>query len=181
MIQRNLSPATIFTRQDVGLPEAGFVFCCFNNAFKITPTTFDSWGRILEQVDGSVLIIYVNNESAKTNLTKEIVLRGIDPSRLIFGERLPMSEYLARYRVADLFLDTLPYNAGTTASDALRMGLPVLTCIGNSFASRVAASVINAVNLPELITTTARAIRVTCYRAGNKSRKIKNHQRQVSR
>ena len=147
-------PETIFTRQDVGLPEAGFVFCCFNNTFKITPTTFDSWGRILEQVDRSVLLIYVNNESAKINLTKEIVLRGIDPSRLIFGERLPMPEYLARYRVADLFLDTLPYNAGTTASDALRMGLPVLTCIGSSFASRVAASLLNAVNLPELITTT---------------------------
>jgi len=147
-------PATIFTRQDVGLPEAGFVFCCFNNTFKFTPTTFDGWGRILEQVDGSVLLIYADNESAKINLTKEIVLRGIDSSRLIFGEHLPKPEYLARYRVADLFLDTLPYNAGTTASDALRMGLPVLTCMGNSFASRVAASVINAINLPELITTT---------------------------
>ena len=88
------------------------------------------------------------------NLTKEIVLRGIDPSRLIFGKRLPKPEYLARYRVADLFLDTLPYNAGTTASDALRMGLPVLTCMGNSFVSREAASVMNAVNLPELITST---------------------------
>ena len=147
-------PATIFTRQDVGLPEAGFVFCCFNNNYKITPTTFDSWGRILEQVDGSVLLIYVYNESAKINLTEEIVLRGIDANRLIFGERLPKPEYLARYRVADLFLDTHPYNAGTTASDALRMGLPVLTCIGHSFASRVAASLLNAVNLPELITTT---------------------------
>jgi predicted O-linked N-acetylglucosamine transferase (SPINDLY family) len=147
-------PATVSTRQDVGLPEAGFVFCCFNNTFKFTPTTFDSWGRILKQVDNSVLLIYIARESAKTNLTKEIALRGIDPSRLIFAERLPKPEYLARYRVADLFLDTLPYNAGTTASDALRMGLPVLTCIGSSFASRMAASVINAVNLPELITTT---------------------------
>jgi len=147
-------PATVSTRQDVGLPEAGFVFCCFNNTYKITPTTFDSWGRILEQVDNSVLLIYIARESAKTNLTKEIALRGIDPSRLIFAERLPKPEYLARYRVADLFLDTLPYNAGTTASDALRMGLPVLTCIGHSFASRVAASLLNAVNLPELITTT---------------------------
>jgi predicted O-linked N-acetylglucosamine transferase (SPINDLY family) len=146
-------PATIFTRRDVGLPEAGFVFCCFNNTFKFTPTTFDGWGRILEQVDGSVLMIYADNESAKINLSKEIVHRGIDPKRLIFGERLPIPEYLARYRVADLFLDTLPYNAGTTASDALRMGLPVLTCIGNSFVSREAASVINAINLPELITT----------------------------
>ncbi len=147
-------PATIFTRQDLGLPETGFVFCCFNNAFKITPATFDSWGRILEQVDDSVLIIYANNESTKTNLTKEIALRGIDSNRLIFGEQLLIPEYLARYRLADLFLDTHPYNAGTTASDALRMGLPVLTCIGSSYASRVAASVLTAVNLPELITTT---------------------------
>ena len=146
--------ATIFTRKDLGLPETGFVFCCFNNTFKITPTTFDGWGRILEQVDGSVLLIYADNESAKVNLTKEIVLRDINPNRLIFGKRLPKPEYLARYRVADLFLDTLPYNAGTTASDALRMGLPVLTCVGKSFASRMAASVINAINLPELITTT---------------------------
>jgi len=147
-------PETIFTRKDLELPETGFIFCCFNNTFKITPTTFDGWGRILEQVDGSVLLIYTANELAKINLVKEIVLRGIDSSRLIFGERLPKPEYLARYRVADLFLDTLPYNAGTTASDALRMGLPVLTCMGNSFSSRVAASVINAINLPELITTT---------------------------
>jgi predicted O-linked N-acetylglucosamine transferase (SPINDLY family) len=147
-------PATIFTRKDLGLPEEGFVFCCFNNTYKITPTTFDSWGRILEKTKGSVLLIYADNETAQINLTKEIALRGIDPSRLIFGKRLPKPEYLARYRVADLFLDTHPYNAGTTASDALRMGLPVLTFTGNSFVSREAASVINSVNLPELITTT---------------------------
>jgi predicted O-linked N-acetylglucosamine transferase (SPINDLY family) len=147
-------PATIFTRQDIGLPEEGFVFCCFNNTYKITPTSFDSWGRILEKVQGSVLLIYADNESAQINLTKEVALRGIDPSRLIFGKRLPTPEYLARYRVADLFLDTHPYNAGTTSSDALRMGLPVLTCIGNSFASRMGASILHAINLPELITTT---------------------------
>ena len=147
-------PSTTLTRQDVGLPETGFVFCCFNNNFKITPTTFDSWGRILEKVKDSVLLIYVDNESAQINLTKEITLRGIDPSRLIFGKRLPKSEYLARYRVADLFLDTHPYNAGTTASDALRMGLPVLTYLGSSAVSRHAASILNALNLPELITTT---------------------------
>jgi predicted O-linked N-acetylglucosamine transferase (SPINDLY family) len=116
--------------------------------------TFDGWARILKQVDDSVLLVYADNDSAKANLTKEIVHRGIQPSRLVFGKRLPMHEYLARYRVADLFLDTLPYNAGTTASDALRMGLPVLTCMGQSFASRVAASLLNGVNLPELITTT---------------------------
>ena len=126
-------PEIIFTREDLGLPKEGFVFCCFNNTYKITPTSFDSWGRILEKVDGSVLLIYVDNESAQTNLTKEIVLRGIDPNRLIFGKRLSKSKYLARYQVADLFLDTRPFNAGTTASDALRMGLPVLTLKGNSF------------------------------------------------
>ncbi|MDB9933363.1 tetratricopeptide repeat protein [Candidatus Thioglobus sp.] len=147
-------PSTTLTRQDVGLPDTGFVFCCFNNNFKITPTTFDSWGRILEKVQDSVLLIYVDNESAQINLTKEITLRGIDPSRLIFGKRLSKSEYLARYRVADLFLDTHPYNAGTTASDALRMGLPVLTYLGSSAVSRHAASIITALNLPELITTT---------------------------
>jgi len=166
-------PETIFTRKDLGLPEAGFVFCCFNNTFKITPTTFDSWGRILEQVDGSVLLIYADNESAKINLTKEIVLRGIDPSRLIFGKRLPKPEYLARYRVADLFLDTLPYNAGTTASDAIRMELPVLTCIGSSFVSREAASVLNAVNLPELITTTQEQYESLAIELATKPEKLK--------
>jgi len=147
-------PEAIFSRQDLGLPETGFIFCCFSNTFKLTPTTFDGWGRILKQVDNSVLLIYADNETAKINLTKEIVLRGIQPNRLIFAERLSKLEYLARYRLADLFLDTLPYNAGTTASDALRMGLPVLTCMGSSFVSREAASVINAINLPELITST---------------------------
>jgi len=146
-------PDITFTRKDLGLPEEGFVFCCFNNTFKITPTTFDSWGRILNKVDGSVLLIYADNDTAQINLTKEITARGIDPKRLIFGKRLSKPEYLARYRVADLFLDTHPYNAGTTASDALRMGLPVLTYLGSSAVSREAASVISALNLPELITT----------------------------
>jgi predicted O-linked N-acetylglucosamine transferase (SPINDLY family) len=146
-------PEVFFTRQDLGLPEKGFVFCCFNNTYKITPTTFDSWARILKNVKGSVLIIFADNKSAKESLTKEITLREVKPERLIFGESLSRPEYLARYRVADLFLDTLPYNAGTTASDALRMGLPVLTLKGNSYPSRMAASIVSAVNLPELITT----------------------------
>ncbi|MDB9975107.1 tetratricopeptide repeat protein [Candidatus Thioglobus sp.] len=147
-------PDTIFTRSDLGLPEVGFVFCCFNNTFKITPTTFDSWSRILLEAEGSVLLIYADNDTAKINLTKEIVARGIHSERLIFGERLSKLEYMARYKAADLFLDTHPYNAGTTASDALRMGLPVLTCLGNSFASRMAASLLKAVNLPELVKVT---------------------------
>jgi len=148
-----LSPEVIFTREDLGLPKEGFVFCCFNNTYKITPNSFDSWGRILKKVDGSVLLIYADNESAQINLTKEITARGIDPKRLIFGKRLSKSEYLARYHVADLFLDTHPFNAGTTASDALRMGLPLLTYLGQSFASRMGASIVSAINLPELIAT----------------------------
>ena len=147
-------PDTLFSRKDLNLPETGFIFCCFNNSYKITPATFDSWARILKKVVGSVLLVYAGNDSAKINLRKEIVTRGIDSNRLIFGKRLAKSEYLARYKVADLFLDTLPFNAATTASDALRMGLPVLTCLGNSFASRMGASLLSSVNLPELITTT---------------------------
>jgi len=146
-------PEITFTRKDLGLPETGFVYCCFNNSFKFTPTTFDSWGRILKEVDGSVLLIFADNDEAKINLTNEIILRGIQPNRIIFGKRLSKLEYLARYQVADLFLDTLPYNAGATASDALRMGLPVLTCLGNSLVSRMGASLLNAVNLPELVKT----------------------------
>jgi len=105
-------------------------------------------------VKGSVLFLLDANETATKNLIKEAEARGVNSDRLFFAKRLPLPEYLARYRMADLFLDTLPYNAGTTASDALRMGLPVLTQMGQSFASRMAASVLNAVGLPELITTT---------------------------
>ena len=140
------------TRKELGLPETGFVFCCFNNTYKITPTTFDGWARILKSVEGSVLILYANNELSKVNLTKEIEQRGVAADRLIFGENLERSLYLARYRVADLFLDTHPYNAGTTASDALKMGLPMLTMKGKSYQARMGASIVNAVNLPELIT-----------------------------
>jgi len=153
---KELPPEISLTRKELGLPEEGFIFCCFNNTYKITPTVFDSWARILTNVKESVLFIYVDNESAKTNLSKEIIARGINPRRLIFGGKLPREKYLARYQVADLFLDTRPYNAGTTASDALRMGLPVLTLEGNSFNSREAASIIRALNLPELITTSER-------------------------
>ena len=152
---KDLPPKISFSRNDVGLPEQGFVFCCFNNTYKFTPDVFDSWARILQSVEGSVLIVYASNDSSKTNLTKEIVRRGVEAERLIFGASLDRPEYLARYRVADLFLDTHPYNAGTTASDALRMGLPMLTLLGDSYQSRMGASILSALNLPELITTTA--------------------------
>ena len=146
-------PEIVFTRKDLGLPETGFVFCCFNNSYKFTPTTFDSWARILKKVDGSVLLIFADNDKAKINLTKEIILEVFSLTELFLENACLNSEYLARYQVADLFLDTLPYNAGATASDALRMGLPVLTCLGNSLVSRMGASLLNAVNLPELIKT----------------------------
>ncbi len=145
---------TLFTREELGLPEQGFVFCCFNNSYKITPGTFAGWMRILQQVEESVLFLYVDNDVAQANLKREAESRGVSGKRLIFGQRLPLAEHLARYRVADLFLDTLPYNAGATASDALWAGLPVLTCMGKAFSGRVAASLLNAIQLPELITST---------------------------
>ena len=140
-------------RQEHDLPGTGFVFCCFNNSFKITPTTFAGWMRILKATEGSVLWLYEGNNSTIKNLTTEALKFGINEDRLIFAKHMPVEDHLNRIQLADLFMDTLPCNAHTTASDALRMGLPVLTCIGNSFASRVAASLLNAVNLPELITT----------------------------
>ena len=143
----------VFTREELGLPTVGFVFCCFNNNHKITPATFDGWIRILKKVEGSVLWLFEDNPKAAENLRTEASELGIKADRLIFAKRMPNAEHLARHRAADLFLDTLPYNAHTTASDALWAGLPVLTCIGEAFASRVAASLLNAIQLPELITS----------------------------
>jgi predicted O-linked N-acetylglucosamine transferase (SPINDLY family) len=143
-----------FTRDELGLPASGFVFCCFNANYKIQPATFAGWMRILTQVPGSVLLLSTDSATVVINLRREALRRGVDPARLVFGARLSLSEYLARYRSADLFLDTLPYNAGTTASDALWATLPVLTCTGESFASRVAASLLTALEMPELITST---------------------------
>ncbi len=144
-----------FSREELGLPPSGFVFCCFNNNYKITPETFDGWMRILRRVNGSVLWLLQDSSAAAHNLRREAQDRGVNPLRLVFAQRLPVQEHLARHRAADLFLDTLPYNAHTTASDALWAGLPVLTRPGEAFASRVAASLLAAVELPELITRTA--------------------------
>jgi predicted O-linked N-acetylglucosamine transferase (SPINDLY family) len=143
-----------FARKELGLPENSFVFCCFNNNYKILPATFDGWMRILKGVEGSVLFLYAENAWAKSNLKLEAEARGINSKRLVFGGYMPNAAYLARYQACDLFLDTFSYNAGTTASDALWAGLPILTLIGQSFASRVAASLLNAIGLPELITNT---------------------------
>jgi protein O-GlcNAc transferase len=140
------------TRQETGLPEKGFVFCCFNNNWKITPDVFSIWMRLLHAIEGSVLWLLGDNKNAEQNLRKQAQARGIDPSRLVFAGLLPLDEHLARHRQADLFLDTLPYNAHTTASDALWTGLPLVTRLGESFAGRVAASLLNAIGLPELVT-----------------------------
>ncbi|MBV9567964.1 MAG: hypothetical protein JO172_07490 [Hyphomicrobiales bacterium] len=140
------------TRRECGLPERGFVFCSFNNTYKITPPLFDIWIGLLHKVEGSVLWLFRDNAAAERNLRQEAIARGIDPSRLVFADRLKLAEHLARHRLADLFLDTLPYNAHTTASDALWVGLPVLTCLGKAFAARVAGSLLHAVGLPELVT-----------------------------
>jgi predicted O-linked N-acetylglucosamine transferase (SPINDLY family) len=144
-------PSREFTRAALGLPEQGVVFCCFSNLYKFTPEVFDRWMRILVRVPESVLFLYADRPEAAARLRAQAAARGVDPARLVFGERLPLPEYLARYRCADLFLDTAPYNAGTTASDALWAGLPVLTCAGRAFSARVAASVLTAAGLPELI------------------------------
>ena len=148
---------TVLNRSNVGLPSQGFVFCCFNNNYKILPQTFDTWMRILKQIEGSVLWLLEDNASVASNLRKEAAVREISAERLIFANRIPLPEHLARHKLADLFLDTLPYNAHTTASDALWAGLPVLTCLGETFAGRVGASLLNAIRLPELITTTPEA------------------------
>ena len=141
----------VFSREELGLPDSGFVFCCFNNCFKITPDTFDGWMRILRRVAGSVLWLFEPNPNAAENLRREAALRGVDPARLIFAKAMALPEHLARHRAADLFLDTLPCNAHTTASDALWTALPVLTCSGEALASRVAASLLMAMKMPGLI------------------------------
>lgn len=144
-------PLAAPTRAELGLPAEGFVFACFNNNYKITPEVFAVWMRILSAVPGSVLWLLAYNDVAKANLRQAAQMAGVDPERLVFAGTTSLIEHLARQHRADLFLDTAPYNAHTTASDALWMGLPVLTCVGQSFAARVAASLLKAAGLPDLI------------------------------
>ena len=151
--KKDVSETTLF-RHEVGLPDVGFVFCCFNNSWKFTPSVFASWMKILKATDGSVLWLLVSSIDAKKNLKDQAKKLGINEERLIFATRMTGDKHLKRIQLADLFLDTLPYNAHITASDALRVGLPVLTCTGHSFAARVATSLLKTVNVPELITTT---------------------------
>ncbi|MDC1015744.1 tetratricopeptide repeat protein [Candidatus Thioglobus sp.] len=169
-----------YSREDIGLPEKGFVFCCFNNTYKFTPSSFDSWCRILKAVNNSVLLLYASNKAAEKNLTKEIAQRGIDSKRIIFGEHLPLEEYLGRYRVVDLFLDTNPYNAGTTSSDAMRMGLPVITLQGKSFSSRMGASILKAINMPELIASNQNEYESMAIELATNSKKMKEVKEKLS-
>ena len=157
--------AALPPRAECGLPETGFVFCCFNNNYKFTPEMFAAWMRILAQTPDSVLWLLADNPWSKQSLLDRAAEQGIDPARLLFAPRVSPDQYLARYTAADLFLDAYPFNGGTTANDALWMGLPVLTRSGRTFAARMAGSLLNALDLPELITTTlpdyeARAIEI---------------------
>jgi protein O-GlcNAc transferase len=144
--------AATTTRSAHGLPDEGFVFCCFNNNYKVTAPVFERWMRILRAIDGSVLWLLRDNPVAERNLRREAQARGVEPTRLVFAPRVFAADHLARHGHADLFLDTLPFNAHVTASDALWMGLPIVTCLGSAFAGRVAASLLRAVGLRELIT-----------------------------
>ncbi|MBI3231351.1 MAG: UDP-N-acetylglucosamine-peptide N-acetylglucosaminyltransferase, partial [Burkholderiales bacterium] len=148
--KREIGPCP--TKEKAGLPEDKFIFCSFNNNFKFTEEMFACWMRILKRVPNSVLWMVADNEWVSANLRQAAIGHGIDPARLIFAPRVPPSEYLARYQVADLFLDSYPFNAGTTASDALWAGLPLLTYTGRTFSSRMAGSLLRAVDLPQLIT-----------------------------
>lgn len=147
-------PDKTFKRQDFGLPETGFVYCSFNNQYKILPPVFDSWMRILKAVPESVIWLYVANQTATENLRREAERRGVESKRIVFATSVPYEDHVARQRLADLFLDTHPYNAGATASLALRAGLPILTRLGESFAARMGASLLIAAGLPEMIVAT---------------------------
>lgn len=142
------------SRAASGLPEEGFVFCSFNNSFKVTPEVFAVWMRLLQRVPGSVLWLLADNPWAEQNLRREAKAAGIAAERLVFGGRVSPEDYLGRFQAADLFLDTYPFNAGTTANDCLWAGCPILTLTGRSFASRMAGALLTAAGLPELITTT---------------------------
>jgi predicted O-linked N-acetylglucosamine transferase (SPINDLY family) len=139
------------TRAEAGLPEQGFVFCCFNEAHKITPALFAIWMRLLAAVPGSVLWLLTGVAAARTNLRRQAEAHGIAPDRLVFADPVDLPDHLARHALADLFLDTLPYNAHTTASDALWCGLPVVTALGQAFPGRVAASLLRAIGMNDLI------------------------------
>ena len=173
----------VITRSDMGLPENGFVFCGFNNSYKISPSEFDIWMRLLLKIPDSVLWLRHSNKWSEDNLRNEAEKRTIDQSRLIFAERIPMDEHLARHQLADLFLDTFTFNAHSTTVDALWAGLPVITKPGQGFAARVAASLLNAINMPELVTHTEQEYETLALELASNPEKLKQikHKLKINR
>ncbi len=167
-------------RADYGLPEDAFVFCSFNNNFKFTDVVFRSWMRILQQVEHSVLWLLADNDWARENLLAEADAHGVARERLIFAPRVAPPDYLARFQLADLFLDTFPYNGGTTASDALWMGLPLLTCSGRTYISRMAGSLLTAVGLPDLVTFNLQDYERLAVQLGRNPQRVVSYKRYLA-
>lgn len=176
--RREIGPAP--TRADYGLPEDKFVFCSFNNNFKFTDTVFRTWMRVLAQVDDSVLWLLADNEWCRENLLAEADAHGVARDRLIFAPRVAPPEYLARFQLADLFLDTFPYNGGTTASDALWMGLPILTLSGRTYISRMAGSLLTNVGLPDLVTFDVAGYERLAVQLGRNPMRVASHKRYLA-
>jgi protein O-GlcNAc transferase len=169
------------TRGECGLPEEAFVFCCFNNSYKITPQMFAVWMRLLKALPGSVLWLLEANDLVRDNLQRKAVAGGVDPARLVFAPKIDQANHLARHVLADLFLDTLPVNAHTTASDALWAGLPVLTCAGESLVARVCGSLLKAVDLSELITYSLEEYEETALRLPNNLEQLEELRQRLAR
>lgn len=176
--QREVAPKP--TRADYQLPEGAFVYCSFNNNFKFSPDVFRCWMRVLHAVPHSVLWLLADNEWAKENMLREADAHGVARERLVFAPRVAPAQYLARFQLADLFLDTFPYNAGTTANDVLWMGTPLLTLSGRSYISRMAGSLLTAVGLPELITTTLADYEQRAIQLGREPARIASHKRYLA-
>ncbi|HVW75948.1 MAG TPA: tetratricopeptide repeat protein [Rhizomicrobium sp.] len=167
-------------RAALGLPETGFVFCNFNQSYKITPDVFTCWMRVLKSVEASVLWLLSAQPPFQANLRREAERQGIAPDRLIFAPSLPPDQHLARLKQADLFLDSLPYNAHTTASDALWAGVPLITCLGTSFPGRVAASLLNAIGLPDLVTRSMADYETLAVRLARDSQALRSIRRKLA-
>ena len=178
MKQRKISDRAL-ERKDFGLPDNGVVFCSFNNNYKITPYIFDSWMKILNEVENSVLWILKSNDKAVRNLKEEAKKRGVNDNRIIIASFMPNDEHLKRITLADIFLDTFPYNAHTTASDAVRMGVPIITLTGNSFHSRVGASILKTINMEDLITYKKKDYEDLAIELGSKPEKLTKYKNQL--
>jgi len=177
---RQRVPSEPPTRAQCGLPEEGFVYCSFNNNFKMGQELFQLWMRVLSQVPGSVLWLLADNRWAEANMRAEASAHGVDPQRLIFAPRVSPADYLARLTAADLILDTFPYNAGTTANDVLFMGVPILTYSGRTFVSRMAGSLLHAVGLPDLVTDSPEAYERMAITLGREPARVASHRRYLA-